>query len=220
MINQVTLQDKALAYLSRYTYIKDDIEYGAPYEITQDGIATALGISRSHASIIVSKMEEGGEVTVSRSTVKNASRAHRRMVYHLTELGKRRYKERFYELLAFNIDLNELLDNQEIDESVFRSYPVEQTDLIGCLCVIRRTVTKNTFPPDIRHVTYRPTGEVIVKDHVKNNILKFAGENDLIRWHSKAADWCLDHCADIIERLYHLTKAHRDIEALKIIRSR
>ncbi|MBE6524685.1 MAG: hypothetical protein E7Z65_07460 [Thermoplasmata archaeon] len=94
MDNPITLHDKTLAHLHRFIYISRDIQYGAPFDITQDGIAMKLGISRSHVSIIISKMMAGEEVEASSSTIKKSSKMHRRKVYHLTNRGKEIYQSR------------------------------------------------------------------------------------------------------------------------------
>ena len=94
MDNPTTLHDKTLAHLHRFTYISRDIQYGAPFDITQDGIAIKLGISRSHASIVISKMMASGEVESSSSTIKKSSKMHKRKVYHLTNHGKTVYQTR------------------------------------------------------------------------------------------------------------------------------
>ena len=51
---------RALQYLHQYNPEKFD--FVAPYDLTQDGIATALDISRAHASLVLKKLQEEGFV--------------------------------------------------------------------------------------------------------------------------------------------------------------
>lgn len=66
MEQNVSLHDKMLAHLYRYRYVRNDIEYDAPYELTQEGSGIAIGITRSHASIILARMMDKGEVSTSK----------------------------------------------------------------------------------------------------------------------------------------------------------
>lgn len=91
MNSVITFHDKALALLYRYRDIRSDIQYGAPYEMTQDGIANTLRISRSHASIVLGRMEDAGEISFTQCTVKGSTRMHKKRIYFLTELGINQY---------------------------------------------------------------------------------------------------------------------------------
>ena len=51
---------RALQYLHQYNPEKFD--FVAPYELTQDGIAAALDITRAHTSLVLKKLQEDGFV--------------------------------------------------------------------------------------------------------------------------------------------------------------
>ena len=51
---------RALQYLK--AHCRGDLEFVSPPELTQDGIAAALGITRPHASLVLKKLVEDGFV--------------------------------------------------------------------------------------------------------------------------------------------------------------
>ncbi len=220
MQEHITFHDKILALLYQYRYLNSDMKFGAPFEITQDGIGSILGISRSHASIIISKMEDDGEVISGSSTIRDSNRPNKRRVYHLTECGKRRYLERYKDLQSKGLDLDETIVLNEMSEDDFQKLTQYQSDMVGCFCLLEQKVTRDTFPQDIPYVHFRPTGAAYIKDDVKTRVLKHGTPENMRRWHSKAADWCIDHENGISERLFHLDHAFRDREAIKLIKSR
>ena len=214
-MSNISLHDRALSHLYRYRFTKQDIEYGAPFEISQDGVATALGISRSHASILLKKMVENGELTTWHSYIRDASRPVKRMVYHITERGKTVYRERAEDLKGQGIDIENIVGESYDEERLTR----EEKDLLGCICVLNTNLYFNELGSRIPNILCRPTGEVYIKDAIKRRILDRCTESDLQRWHSLAADWCIDHDRSICDRLFHLNQAGRDREAIHILKS-
>ncbi len=82
-----TRQEQILIHL--YGQLGFGNTYEMPYETTQDGIAEAIGISRSHVAIEIKKLEEKGFVYhLQRHAVASPkrTRAHR-MCYRLNALG-------------------------------------------------------------------------------------------------------------------------------------
>ena len=94
MDNPITFRDKVLAFLYGHVHVSRDIHYGAPFEITQDGIAIILGISRSHASVVLGKMVSSGEVQCSAATIKDSERTNKRKIYLITPHGRAEFLER------------------------------------------------------------------------------------------------------------------------------
>ena len=107
-MNQINHQDRALAYLNRYIYVRQDILFGAPMEITQDGIAAGIGVSRSHVSIILNRLIERGWVDVGFATIKN-SKTGKRKIYFLNRAGRNDLKEKMKELDEAGNQVNELV---------------------------------------------------------------------------------------------------------------
>jgi DNA-binding transcriptional regulator GbsR (MarR family) len=89
--------------------------YGMPFDTTQDGIASALGISRAHASIELKKLIGKGQVG---SIIAHTSRSSRkRIAYYLQRRG-----------LSAVPRINEHMRKENIaEESVFigQQYPYE-----------------------------------------------------------------------------------------------
>ena len=61
-------------------------------------------------------------------------------------------------------------------------------------------------------------GYAVMNDTVRETILSGGTDEELRSWHSRAADWCMDHGVPISERLFHLINSGRDREAIRIMR--
>lgn len=216
----ITFHDKALAHLNRFRHIRQDIEYGAPFEITQDGIAVSLGITRSHASIILKRMAEKGEVEWGESTVKKSNSSKKRKVYFLTEIGKGVYEQMKENMASDGIAVDELkmVLNQAAYDDIKR-VAGEKMDMIGMMCVIRFAILKKDVDTNQPLIGFSRTGEAFVVGRIKDSILSGCSDEEFRRWHSVAADWCIDHDLPMSERLYHLVQSNRDREAELIIAS-
>lgn len=79
----ITVGERILLHLSRYRWISA----AAPYELTQDGIAQAIGRTRAHAAIELKKLLDQGmvEAPVSDHVVGGAMK---RLVYVMTPAGR------------------------------------------------------------------------------------------------------------------------------------
>jgi len=84
-MSAITVQDAVILHLNRYSTVSPDT-YNMPFDMTQDGIATALGISRAHASMELKKLISKGQVS---SIIAHTSQASRkRNAYYLQPCGK------------------------------------------------------------------------------------------------------------------------------------
>jgi hypothetical protein len=106
-MSMITRRDKIMAHLNRYIHIRPDSEFCAPFEITQDGIAASVGITRNHVSILLGEMVKKGEVTIGFATIRGIS-AKKRKVYLLTMLGRNTLKDKIDSLVAGGYPLGEL----------------------------------------------------------------------------------------------------------------
>ncbi len=82
-MSQVTVGERILVHLTAYVRFSDAVE--CPHEMTQDGIAHALGISRAHAALELKRLKASGRVEERSAHVPGAR--SRRKVYHLTPSG-------------------------------------------------------------------------------------------------------------------------------------
>lgn len=82
---ELTVGQRILLHLSRYTGLIS--EYEVPADITQEGIAEACNISRSHAAVEIRRLKEKGLLSEDLRHIKGAR--NRRKAYFLTEHGIR-----------------------------------------------------------------------------------------------------------------------------------
>ncbi len=217
-MDRITHHDKTLAHLYKYRHIRPDIQFGAPVEITQDGIASCIGITRSHASVVIRIMIDKGEVMTGLATIKNSRSPIKRKIYFLTEYGKRCLKDRMDYLEQCGIDLLDM-DLAAISSSLdeIKRNLGDRMDDLGSLCVLRIPAMRDEISFTCPLIHSRNNGESYVSEFARNTILSSCTEEDMVKWHSKAADWCLDHDKGTFERIYHLGRSRRDREAIRII---
>ncbi len=84
MAGEITVSERILYHLGNYIKFEDKFE--VPFDMTQDGISQACGISRAHAAIELKKLREAGTIEERLSHVKRGK--SRRKVYFLTQAGK------------------------------------------------------------------------------------------------------------------------------------
>ena len=57
-MTSLSVKQKALIFLNKYkNHDKSDI-YNTPWELTQDGVASAICVSRAHASIVLNQLKD------------------------------------------------------------------------------------------------------------------------------------------------------------------
>ena len=84
MPGKVTRQDQVVLYLYKYVNVPRN-GYEMPPTMTQDGIACALGLSRSHVSNILGILE--GKGLVEHEYAHSGGSRSRRRIYHLLPMG-------------------------------------------------------------------------------------------------------------------------------------
>ncbi len=85
----LTVGERILFHLQQYTRYLES--YDVPIDISQDGIAAALRISRAHAALELKKLKNAGEVKERLSHIKRGRT--KRKVYFLTPAGEARARE-------------------------------------------------------------------------------------------------------------------------------
>lgn len=86
MAGELTVSERILYHLN--SYIKYEDKYEAPFDMTQDGVSQACGISRAHAAIELKKLKSSGIIEERLCHVRKGKT--RRKVYFLTPQGKSR----------------------------------------------------------------------------------------------------------------------------------
>mgnify|MGYP002447321781 CR=1 FL=1 len=136
-MEHLTQAQRVMLHLYRYRYYDMDGFDDAPFDVTQDGISEALGISRSYSSLILGRMRRDGIVTSSRSMVINKTGRVSRQVYALTESGLRRCDSLIGERDA-DVLLPRTLNHCRTTD--FDRLAEEDRDVLGSLILIRTPV--------------------------------------------------------------------------------
>lgn len=84
MVDRITRQDRIILYLNKYVNVPRN-GYTMPQTMTQDGIACALRMSRSHVSNVLNILEEKG--LVEHGWAHSGGGPRRRRIYYLLPLG-------------------------------------------------------------------------------------------------------------------------------------
>jgi hypothetical protein len=67
-------------------------------------------------------------------------------------------------------------------------------------------------------VRFGRRNEVRMSERTRERVLASASGEDLVRWHCIAAEWFADHHPDDPERLVHLARGRRSVEAAGLVR--
>ncbi|MGN1044856.1 MAG: tetratricopeptide repeat protein [Candidatus Methanomethylophilaceae archaeon] len=221
-----TVGERLLLHLYRYRDLDQNEIYNIPWELTQDGIATTLRISRAHASIELKKLKGKDRVTEYQAHVKGGK--VKRYVYYLNANGLAAAYEVQRKADEAGVDVKSLLDLKCQDPvAVFDSMTANDRYALGCACAFRvpvpLTILKEhesaVIPSDVSGMT------VIPKD-VRDRYLSAADPKEVKSWHLFAADQWLDNTTELkgfdyrfrdTERIYHLIMCGMKREACKKI---
>jgi len=214
-VSRLTIGERIVLHLSRYDILNDD-PYNIPWDLTQDGIAASLRISRAHSSIELKKLREADKVEERQTHIKGGK--IKRKSYTLTPSGREDAKRLMEFAEKEGIDIMPMLDMKRCDpQTLLDSVDEEDRDVLGVACVLRCSVPRSELPETAKPVIpVDVNGMVVLSDTVKNNIISVAGEDLIQKWHSAAADHWLDK-DDAQERLYHLVYSGRITDACKLV---
>ncbi len=220
----ISVKDKVIAHLYRNRYVDTNDIYNLPWDITQDGIAVSLGITRAHASIELKKLKEASMVDEKQAHVKGGK--VKRKCYMLTPLG-REFAERTLERAEMNdVDIFSMIDMKRQDASaLLESLSEKDRYSLGCACALRIPVPKGLLPNEgFPTLPLDITGKSSICDLLRRKVINHASPEELMAWHSFAADCWLDHYDElgddttmVHERLYHLVSAGRMMDACKLV---
>jgi tetratricopeptide (TPR) repeat protein len=210
MSSPLTVGERILLHLARFS--KHQESYDVPFDVSQDGVASSLRISRAHAAIELKKLKESEMVSERLAHIRGGK--SRRKVYFLTVTGEERaYKIREYAERQ-GIDIAPLLDLRRCDaEELWDSLSQEMRWVLGRACVFRRAFRREALPgTSVALLPEDNQGMVEMPQKLRDSIPTLVPEGELKSHHSFAADYWLEN-DDYRERLFHLLKAGRRKEA-------
>ena len=223
---EFTIGDRLVLHLYTYRSVNPEDYFNIPWELTQDGISSSLGISRAHASMELKRQKEKGTIVETLVRIKGGK--VRRYAYSLNDKGLKAAMDLEDRVKAAGLDMRSLIDFKKQEPTqVLESLSKNDRDALGIACTFRLSVPVNVLPEHARNVV--PTdvnGRTIITPELRNRILSAASGDELRGWHSYAADYydkygrdsaIEDEDSRMIEKVYHFTKAGRIRDAHKII---
>ena len=226
-MTSLSVKQKALIYLNRYRSIDSNNIYNIPWELTQDGVANALCISRAHASIVLNQLRDE-DLAIDRIThVKNGK--SKRKSYFITPLGIEEAAKLIDLAAKNNIDISMITESKRKSAEILTSkLSKEDRMALGCACAFNMPVPIESLPKI--HNFSIPTdvnGNVIIDDELRQNMMQSATDIDRADWHGFAANYWMDiklkrderFYESIQELLYHMVESGRNRDACKLISS-
>ena len=224
-MTSLSVKQKALIFLNRYrTYDRSDI-YNTPWELTQDGIAGGIGVSRAHASIVLNQLKNEEKVEEKITHIRNGK--IKRKSYFLTPLGMNEASKLLDIAAKEGIDISGLVDpkRQGFDVDPGRLSDKDRFAL-GCACAFRMPVDPALLPP-VSGISL-PTGidgKVVFDEGFRKRMIESADDEERALWHGYAADhWFerkLKRADDLYEclheLLYQYVESGRNRDACKLI---
>ena len=217
MPGTLTVGERIILHLGQYSKFLDS--YDAPLDVSQDGIASALRISRAHAAIELKKLKESDEVIEKLVHIKKGKT--KRKVYFLTPAGE----ERASKVRAFaeseGIEVQAFLDLKKCKgPELWATLDEASREVLGQAGVFRRPFRRDALPETT--ISLLPTdkdGMVDLPEGLRDYGSTVLSEEQLRRYHSFAADYWLRE-GDYRERLYHLVSSGRMKEAEMLLSSK
>jgi len=217
MPGNLTVAERIVLHLQQYQKLQDS--YDVPIDVSQDGIAAALCISRAHVAIELKKLREGGDVVEKLAHIKKGKT--KRKVYFLSSNGESKAAKIKDYAVAEGIDLGPMVDIRRCrGVDLFASLTNENRSILVGACVFRRPFKREALPdtcvallPVDRH------GKVDLPNELRKEVLALVPVEEVRKRHSFAADYWLAE-GDYHERLYHLVEASRTKEAEMLLASK
>ncbi|HEY3419312.1 MAG TPA: tetratricopeptide repeat protein [Methanomassiliicoccales archaeon] len=217
MPSPVTIGERIILHLAQYSKFKDDFD--APVDVSQDGIAEALRISRAHAAIELKKLKESALVDERIAHIRRGST--KRKVYYLNKPGE----DKANSLRAYadreGIQIKPLLDLKKCQgPELWESLDPSFRPLLAQACVFRAPFKRSALPTiTISLLPEDKSGMVDIPEALRNSIPGLASRPELRQYHSFAADYWLKE-GNNRERLYHLVHSGRVKEAEMMVASK
>ena len=213
----MTVGERIVLHLAQYSKIQDSFD--VPLDVSQDGIAAALRISRAHAAIELKKLKEAQEVSERLAHIRRGKT--KRKVYFLTPKGEtrainvRKFAERE------GIEITPLLDLRRCrGRDLWDPLDPYKRKLLAMACVFRKPFRRGALPEaSVSLLPVNADGFVDMSEELKASIPPLVEAEELRRHHSFAADYWLGE-GEYPERLHHLLEAGRAKEAEMLVANR
>ena len=223
----LSVRQRIVMYLEKYRNNDPNNIYDIPWDLTQDGIAAGLRISRAHASVELGKLMDMGKVEERLTHIKNGK--VKRKTYYLTPLGKENADDIRRFAAEEGIDLDSVLDLKRKDPTILLEDLIpEDRYALGCACAFDVPVPISYLPKTSRLVIpTNPDGMTVISPVLRDNILSAAGDEERAAWHGFAANYWFDRKVKqdddyyecVHELLYHYVESGRNRDACKLISS-
>lgn len=217
MPGTLTVAERILLHVSQYQKLKES--YDVPFDVSQDGIAQALVISRAHAAVELKKLKEAGDMLERLAHIKKGK--NKRKVYFLTPAGEEKAVRIRDCALREGIDVGPCVDVRRMRGSdLWNSLSEENRRVLATAVVFRRPFRREALP--MTSVALLPVdrdGYVELPEALRMEVLSLLSNEQARVEHSFAADYWLDQ-GDYRERLYHLLKAGRSRESEMLVANR
>lgn len=216
-VENVTIRERILLHLNRFPGYGPDEIYNIPFDLTQDGIASVMGISRAHTSLEMKKLKEAGKADEWLAHIKSAGA--KRKAYYLLPDGiseAEQLKKRFADK---GLQVDSLLDMKRCDpNAMWDNLSDADKETFGLACTFRVPIPRKSIPDTSTGVIPSDyDGYITISEIVAKKYLALGDAEKRKSWHSRAADWWVDNGDDLQERLYHLSCAGRNSDACRLL---
>ncbi|MEM0449398.1 MAG: hypothetical protein QW520_06210 [Methanomassiliicoccales archaeon] len=210
MTTALTVSERILLYVSQYQRFKDNFD--VPFDLSQDGIAQALIISRAHAAVELKKLREAGYIEERLAHIKRGK--NKRKVYFLTEKGEERATKIREFAIHEGIDTGPSTDIRKLrGKELYESLSEQNRRVLEMASVFRRAFLRDALPEtSIALLPVNRDGMVELPAELRREVMAILPHTIVREAHSFAADYWLSK-DEYRERLYHLISANRKKEA-------
>ena len=221
----LSVKQKTLIYLNRYKSFDPSNTYNAPWELTQDGIANALCISRAHASIILGQLKNESKAEERMSHIKNGKT--KRKAYYITPAGMEEAARIIDYAIKEEINIDSIIDAKRQDPVLLlEGLSGSDRYALGCACAFCMPMPASSLPP-IRNMSL-PTdidGNIVIDPELRDKVLASGNDEERAEWHGYAANYWFDrklkkgddYYECLHELLFQYVRSGRNRDACKLV---
>ena len=224
-MTSIGVKQKALIYLNKYRSLDSSDVYNTPWELTQDGVANALCISRAHASIVLHQLKDEDLVEEKVTHIRNGK--IRRKSYFILPTGMDEATKLLEMAKKEDVDLSFILDSKKLGTNVsIDRLSGSDRFALGCACAFSNPMKMSALPQFKNlSVPVDISGYVLIENDLRESMMGSATEDERASWHGYAANYWFerkirkenDYHECIHELLYHYVESGRNRDACKLI---